>query len=410
MIPPYFQGRPFMKTRTCHLTSPEKGCRSSMRRVEHNQGTAVRAKRGILLWLGLSACLTGPAVASATAGAPEASIPPFVAEGTISTRIYADSRTTNATMATEATVLFWYSNGWWQAECTFTSPERVAGLVQNCSRISDGVRYRTFQSKQGRDNAGGVWPSAYAIAVPFPPAHMGALLVTWLALCPNAELPIIDEKRIRRFSKDELLNEPKNVGTYSSRSLETGSSFLSELLVTNNGFYFGPDDKPIRHPEPFADGHLELAFEVTARTNIAGITFPLSAAYSRFVPRQQGKSKEDLRLGALTRLEISRIGGFDTDELREHALPTTVIALDRRATNLPAGVTVNHIVTDDHWVPAKDARMTALVGAYTAGAKPPRTHYWITLVVFAPLAMLLVTIYLLRKRPVNKPRKDQTLV
>lgn len=364
----------------------------------------MRAKQSILLCLALSANLAGGSVTSATAGASEVSIPPFVAEGTISTRLYADPRTTNATMAAEAAVLSWYSNGWWQIECTFTSPERVAGMVENCSRISDGVRYRTFQSKQDRHDDGDVWPSASALAIPFPPPTMGELLITWLALCPNAELPIIDSKRIRKFNEVELLNHPKNVGTYSSRLLETGSSFLSELLVTNNGFYFGPDHNPVRYPGPFADGHLELAFEVTAMTNVDAIAFPLRAAYSRFVPRREGKSKEDLRLGALTRLDISRIGGFDTDELREHALPTSVIALDRRATNLPAGVTVNHIVTDDHWLPAKDPRMTALVAAYTGGAKPPGNHNWIALTVFAPLAMLLVTIYLLHKRSVNKPQ------
>jgi hypothetical protein len=232
---------------------------------------------------------------------------------------------------------------------------------------------------------------------------MAELLITWLALCPNAELPIIDSKRIRKFNQVELLNHPKNVGTYSSRLLETGSSFLSELLVTNNGFYFGPDHNPTRYSGPFADGHLELAFEVTASTNVGGITFPLSAAYSRFVPRREGKSKEDLRLGAITRLEISRIGGFDADELREHALPSRVIALDRRATNLPDGVTVNHVVTDDHWPPAKDPRMIALAALYTSGAKAPSKHHWIALAVFAPLAMLLLTVYLLRKRSVNKP-------
>lgn len=387
-------------------TSPSRP--RSNRIIECTQGNALRTKWTVLACLSLCATLSEGYVTFATNGSSQVSIPPFVAEGTISTRYFADPRTTNATRSAEASMVFWYSNGWWQVECTFASPEQMAGLVQNCSRISDGVRYRIFQSKENRDNASKVWPTATALAISIPPPSMVELLVAWLALCPDAELPIIDSKQIRRFNETQLLDHPMNVGTYSAKFLESGGALLSELIITNNGFRFGPDHKATRCPGPFKDGFVETMFEVTHRTNVNAISFPLCATFSRFLPRPGGKSKDDLRLGAIIRLAVNRIGGFDTNLLRQHATPTQLIALDKRARNLPGGISVNHMVTNDQWLPAKDPRIAALVAAYTGGAKPHAKHHWIVLGIFVVFTLLPITIYLFRKKSV-KNIKTETL-
>ena len=296
----------------------------------------------------------------------------------------------------EAAARFWYSNGWWQIECTFASPERVAGKVENCRRISDGVRYGTSVPQEFRGTTDKVWPTAKALAIPFPPPPRVELFVTWLALCPDPELPVIDSKRIRRLNLPQLLDHPKNIGTFSSRMLESGGSFLSELIVTNNGILFGPNETPTQYPGPFADGFVETTFEATERTNVWGISFPLHATLSRFSPRLGGKNREDLRLGAITRLDVTKIGGLDTEELRGHAAPTLVVALDRRAPKLPDGITVNHIVTNDEWLPAKDPRMKALVAAYTGAQKPQTNPHWIVRGILVLTILLPASIYLLR--------------
>jgi hypothetical protein len=203
-----------------------------------------------------------------------------------------------------------------------------------------------------------------------------------------------------------LLDHPKNVGTYSAKLLESGGAFLSELIITNNGIRFGPDHVPSPCRGPFADGFVETIFEARERTNLGAISFPLHATFSRFFPRPGGKNKEDLVLGATTRLDVTQIGAFDTNELQQHAAPVLLIALDRRAPNLPAGITVNHIVTNDEWIPAKDPRMKALVAAYTGGAKPRTQHHWLALAIFVLLTLVPLAVYLLRRVSVNRTKSE----
>jgi len=117
--------------------------------------------------------------------AAESAIPPFVAEGRLLTQEFRTD--TNLNYRTDASVVFLYSNGWWQVEARCKYVNQGNTIVHNCMRIPDGTRsYLIFE---GSTNTG-LTTVADACPSSFPPPGKTELLVPWLALCPHSELPL----------------------------------------------------------------------------------------------------------------------------------------------------------------------------------------------------------------------------
>lgn len=289
----------------------------------------------------------------------ENSIPPFVAEGRLVTQQFRPD--TNLNYRTDARVVFLYSNGWWELEARFTYLHLPSGAtnVQNCMKIPDGTRsYTVFE---GSTNRG----MTMAIACPtsFPLSGRTEMLASWLGLCPYPELPLIDGKRMRRFNnlpdyRPKILNAPENEGFYAAKYLTPESTFLSELVVTNNGFSIdlnvlkssAEDEGEIfRYAPPFENGFTELQYQVIETTNLHGITFPLRAICKRFHPNWGTKDPNDLRVALQSELTVTRISFSEKDVARRIAAPAEMYAMDARP-----GARSNYLVRDDQWKPVSD--------------------------------------------------------
>src|SRR2546427_540303 len=101
--------------------------------------------------------------AELSGNAPPSIIPPFVAEGRLSTRSFRTERT-NLNYNTDANVFFLYSNGWWQVEVQYSNPGRGPS-IDNCMKIPDGTRTYTLF---GGDTRTGM-TTASACPTTFPP-------------------------------------------------------------------------------------------------------------------------------------------------------------------------------------------------------------------------------------------------
>ncbi len=289
-------------------------------------------------------------------------VPPFLAEGHISTREFRTERT-NLNYNTEANIFFLSSNGWWQIEVKYLNPKPGAPSLKNCMKIPDGTRsYTLFEGSRNKGiTSAGAWPTA------FPPPASIELLVSWLSLCPQPELPVIDGKRMRRFIdlpiwRPDVFNQPQNEGYYHVKHLQPGDPFLSELDITNNGFSVtlevgasgDVDGKVTRLSSPFEGGFTEVRFQIIETTNLNGMKFPMRTIYERFSPNWGGKDRNDLRLGLLSELVVNRISFAEKDVTRRGSVPSELIAFDARPPNLPKNITVDYLVKDDQWKPLSD--------------------------------------------------------
>lgn len=301
---------------------------------------------------GLLKCL--PAMAA------ENVIPPFLAEGRLLTQEFRID--TNLNYRTDAHVVFLHSNGWWQVEVRYSYLHRPSGIaiVENCMKIPDGTRsYMLF----GGSTNTGVTTSANACPISFPLSGRTEILATWLGLCPYPQLPLIDGKRIRRFNylpdyRPKILNAPGNEGFYAAKYLAPENAFLSELVITNNGFEIdlnvdknGPEDEGriMRYPPPFENGFTELQYQVIETTNLHGITFPMRAVCKRFHPNWGTKDPDDLYVSLQSELTVTRISFSEKDVAKRIAAPAEMIATDARP-----GARSTYRVRDDQWKPVSD--------------------------------------------------------
>jgi len=298
-------------------------------------------------------------------------IPPFVAEGHLSTQEIRTERT-NLSYRTEAKVLFYYSNGWWQvqAEYSYLHQKGSAAHIDNCMRIPDGTRTYTLFGGDGRKGVTG----ASACPNPFPPPGNTELLATWLSLCPRPELPLIDAQRMRRFinltiCRPDIFDRPWNEGNYGLQYLSPGEAFLSELNITNNGFSIeltvaasgNPEGEVTRFRAPFNNGFQELEYRVLESTNFNGIAFPMRMIYKRFSPDFLGKRREDVRVRLVSELVVSRISFSKDDIAKRSPAPSPLFAFDLRAPDLPKYATVDYLVTGDEWKPLSDPEIARRV-------------------------------------------------
>ena len=267
-------------------------------------------------------------------------VPPFVAEGSIST--------SNRFSATEAKFSFFSSNGWWQLDLTnFTTPPQYKS--QDCMSIPGGVRHYTMFESIGNSALAAACPIDYP-----PPGIAGGMFQTWLCLCPNPKLPVIDGKRMHRFlmvpsAPFDVLKDSLNQGEYLATYLEPGRVFLSALTITNDGvrINWDPEKNEVwRFPAPFDSGFRELAYQVLESTNIHGIAFPLRAVFQQFGPDPEHRNQLSVVMDC--EIKVSRISFAPTD-LSKQVHPDRLDGLDYRPRHLRGGESVSLTITNDQW-------------------------------------------------------------
>jgi hypothetical protein len=320
--------------------------------------TAMKSRFHIVIALGWLLAL--PAIAA------ESAIPPFVAEGRLLTQEFRTD--TNLNYRTDARVIFLYSNGWWQVEARFTSSNLVNPVVVNCMKIPDGTR--SFIIIEGSTNTG-LTTLATACPISFPPPGQSELLVPWLALCPQRELPLLDRRRMRRFinlvdCRPNVFNSPQNEGFYQVAYLAPENAFLSELVLTNNGFSIelnvhksGVEDtgEIMRFGPPFENGFTEMQYRIIESTNLHGVTFPIRAICKRFAPNWERKDPSDLRVVLRSELTVTKISFSEKDMAGRIAAPSKMIANDLRP-----GVRIDsYFIHDDQWKPVSDPEIARRV-------------------------------------------------
>jgi len=301
-------------------------------------------------------------------------IPPFTAEGLVSTEVRRIPLNTNSVLNSDGKFLFSYSNGIWQIQFTYLHqdyPPQLSFLagrlpaMTDDKRIPDGIREIIFPDKTNSVTADGrrISPSSIVRSDKFPSIGSHELFLPWLSLCPNPELPLVSSNLIHFIFQPELLDNPKNEGGFKESYIGPENQFLSELVASNNGTMFLSDGTTMDYSEPaLANGFVEFSYKVLETTNCQGIIFPLNAVLYQYIPLQSGKSPEDLWPEIITKLSIEQIdiGGH---KLSLKPVPARVVALDQRL-GLKNGLTMNYDVTNDQYYSLTNSRMEQLADFY----------------------------------------------
>jgi hypothetical protein len=293
-----------------------------------------------------SLVLSGLILSSVPLSAEEP-VPPFVAEGTIST--------SNRFSNTEARFSFFHSNDWWQVDLkNFTMPPNY--VSQNCMSIPGGVRHYTVL----RSITNSLFANACPIEFP-PPGIAGGMFETWLGLCPNPKLPLIDARHIHRFlavpsAPFGLFTDPANHGEHNLKFLEPAQAFLSELTIRNDGICIAwqPGGSEMRRSSaPFENGFTELEYRVLEVTNVNGFAFPKRSVLKHFGPDPE--TGRELTVTLECELWVSRIS-FASADLSTQVHPLHLGAFDYRPRHLPRSESWATIITNDQWlaVPARE--------------------------------------------------------
>jgi hypothetical protein len=270
--------------------------------------------------------------------------PPFVAEGSL--------MSSNSTSIEEAKLSFYASNRWWQVQLTnYTMPMSPHLMSMNAMSIPGGVRHLIYFS-------GTKTPSAEACPIDFPPPGIaGGLFEVWLALRPDPNLPLIDDREMHPFlmvpsAPFGLLKDAINHGQYHARYIEPGGFFLAELDIQNDGarLIWNPDENEIdRYPPPFANGFKEFEYRVLEATNIHGLGFPLRSVLKRFGP--DPANQKELVVTMFTEIRIANIS-FQAADLSRQVHPARVTGLDYRPRHLRGREDVGIDIINDVWPPA----------------------------------------------------------
>ena len=304
---------------------------------------------------------------------PNGSIPPFIAEGFVSSEFHRNPLDTNAVIKSDGKVLFSYSNGIWQIQFSYqhyynpglSVPDgRMATMIDD-KRIPDGIReIISFPSDKNTVTADGrrISKTALVRSGSFPSVGQQEVFLPWLSLCPNPELPLVNSNLIHIVFMPELFDNPKNAGGFKATYIGPEQQFLSELTITNNGTIFSSDGNTYEYPEPYKSGYVEFSYKVLETTNCNGINYPLNAVLYQFDPLPNGKSQDDVYMGGITKFNILRIdiGGHN---LILKPVPASVLALDKRL-GLKSGRTMNYGVTNDQYYSLTNQRMEQLANFY----------------------------------------------
>lgn len=241
-------------------------------------------------------------------------------------------------------------------------------------RIPDGVR--EFTLFPGYTYTNNVTFTASALPITFPTTGDSRRLLVWLSFCPHPQLPVIDGKKMHRFLYVpggsialEMLNHPQNEGYFTTRYLQPGAMFLSELIVTNNGVSVDMtmdkggnwETEVRRYSAPLDKGFLCFRYEVRETTNCNGIAFPLRTMIQHFSPNWYTKMPDDLYVAGELVLLVKRISFAASDLANRKPAPSVLIADDYRPPKLPRNQSVSYFVTNDVWHSLSDTNNPDLV-------------------------------------------------
>ena len=311
------------------------------------------------LWLLAVVGLFAPAW-PAVGASQGAEIPAFTASGTVSMEVF-DPASSNSMIKTVAGFDFRVRKGSWEIDLCFTDPKEMAGTRTSCRRIADGVRLFSLFGQGGAEaTTNGSMPFATALPIGSPPPNQWSLLICWLTLCPNPELPIIDAKRMRRFLSTDLQTHPKNQGSYVATYLGPANAFLSELTVVNDGLLLMSSGESRQYGAPYERGFTETKYEVNEHTNCGGVVFPLRSTLKGFAPKPRATKADELGESVVAVMRVERLRLWDDTQPVPTFIPKRVLALDVRPPGLPNGMSVNHMVTDDNWKPVTDRELVQL--------------------------------------------------
>jgi hypothetical protein len=310
--------------------------------------------------------------------------------GIVSTDVFSPTET-NAVSSTRAAFQVTITNGDWEIELRYLSPTESRGTGESCKRIPDGVRVRPIFE----NNTTNAILAAQAFPLAYPPPEKSPFLLCWLCLCPEPDLPVIDDSHIRRFVSVPFQDNPKNRGSFCVQYLKPESTFISAFSVTNDGISFSKYGNTYPYGAPFSAGFRELQYDLLATTNAGGSMVPLSAVLKRFTPRPGARTVDDVYTRVLASLTVTLVSTSQLDPLSNW--PSVYMALDKRPALLPENIPVNYVVTNDQWqsVTNKDLRLLA---AITRNANRSKVHTGITRAIFIVILMLLPgVVYFLSK-------------
>lgn len=151
----------------------------------------------------------------------------------------------------------------------------------------------------------------------------------WLALCPQPELPLLPNGRIRRLINREFLDAADNTGPCSLTFLKENPSFLEELSIGDDGKIYAMGGKLIPYVPPFPSGITERRYRLLETTNFQGTVFPLKAVWQQFSLASFARSPQDVDLGGEVRLTVHSL---DSSPALKNLLPwpDRVYAMDYR--------------------------------------------------------------------------------
>jgi hypothetical protein len=331
---------------TRHLP-PSRPARRPMERCRVCDSKIIKMNRicktVILVWIAIFAFSISSALAEGTNDV----IPPFMAEGSVSTEIFASNGSTSV-FQNEGNFLFSYSNGVWEIQVSPKNtelgnikgidPKKFRKTIINCKRVPDGIRYFVTRAIVDTNQFVGSVPQAIVEPIPFPPPDKTTLLACWFSLCPKPDLPIINSTQVHRFLLVNLFKNPDNVGNYSKAYLEPEHLFLSKFSITNDGTMFVSETEKIKLDPPFENGFEELDYEVVESTKFNGFSFPSETVLYGFAPKINAKDRYDVYQRAVTHLKVEKVEFESVANMKpDFITPQKLVALDRRASNLPDG-------------------------------------------------------------------------
>ena len=353
--------------------------------------------------LGFFGLLIVNQTASAVSPAMGSDLPAFSAVGTVLNEVYQQAGLSSPTYSLEESVCFSYSNGWWRVQVKYkngalpgVSPLFLAGNITDCERIPGGVRTVTMRLPQ--KVKGDLWLPADAEPIAFPPPARNNLLICWLSLCPNPQLPFLNDTMMRQLVSTEFLRDPQNEGFYKLR-YGPNNRFVSELCITNNGVIVVGHGRTMKLAPPFDRGHLGLEYRVLETTNWNGISFPLKSILRKYVAMPGATTPDQVYAATVTRfgIESFRLGiarpaidlaqptrlekvwaeivsGAPSPVQTLLPKPSSVhlVANDHRLVKTPVGEPTTYQVTGDQWLAATNAALVLpSTGSNTASGALP---------------------------------------
>jgi len=248
------------------------------------------------------------------------------------------------------------SNNWWRI---ITQPSD-GSMSADYLKIEDGIRV-TVAPLQRMINGTNVLPSSSVYPIAYPPPISIGVFLSWLTRCTHSELPILKSNMIRRFLSLEHHDDDRNQG-YFKLEFMPDKLLIKQLEIYNDGNAFTPDGRIFKIGQPYSNGHLELRYAVTKTTNFAGFEIPYEAQLELFSAKYGSNDSEDLTVTYLEKYQLTSIQHLNSTSYSLLPKPEPLaVAIDQRfAGFLKRNSAVVHLVTNDNWLSATNAKLRYL--------------------------------------------------